>query len=105
MVWMGAYQKLGEVKQIGGGPQNLYQFGGHRSSQGKPAVPASKSSPNDLISVKSLSLQWDTSRRSVVRWLEAAGIQPIQMGDGTKGGIRYRKRDTDEFVTRRERGY
>ena len=42
------------------------------------------------ISLKSLADRLDAHRSSVRRWLREAGVQPIAIGRGVNGAIRYR---------------
>lgn len=48
--------------------------------------------PEELrtVSLKTIAELLDTTRTSARRWLKEAGIQPIAIGCGHKGAIRYR---------------
>ena len=50
------------------------------------------------ISLKTLSILLDAHRSSVRRWLSEAGINPIAIGRGRKGAIRYRWRDVERWL-------
>ncbi|MFA6132842.1 MAG: hypothetical protein WC869_02355 [Phycisphaerae bacterium] len=50
------------------------------------------------VSLKTLANQLDTTRTSVRRWLSEAGIQPIALGHGTNGTIRYRWSDVKAWL-------
>ena len=50
------------------------------------------------VSLKTLSNMLDAHRSSVRRWLKEAGIQPIAIGHGRNGAIRYRWRDVNEWL-------
>ena len=55
------------------------------------------------VSLKTLANQFDTTRTSVRRWLSEAGIQPIALGRGPTGTIRYRWSDVKAWLE--SRGY
>jgi hypothetical protein len=42
------------------------------------------------VSLKSLAAMLDAHRTSVRRWLKQAGIQPVSIGRGKNGAIRYK---------------
>lgn len=42
-----------------------------------------------MVCLKTLAKLTDSHRRSVRRWLDEAGIQPLALGTGPKGAIRY----------------
>ena len=50
------------------------------------------------VSLKTLANQLDTTRTSVRRWLSEAGIQPIALGRGPNGTIRYRWSDVKAWL-------
>ena len=62
--------------------------------------PAGWRPPDELrqISLNSVADLLDASRSSVRRWLAEAGIQPIAVGSGRKGAIRYRWLEVREWV-------
>ena len=53
------------------------------------------------VSLKTLAEQLDSTRSSVRRWLREAGIQPIAIGRGRTGAIRYRWSDVREWIESR----
>jgi len=54
------------------------------------------------VSLKTLASLLDAHRSSVRRWLDEAGVQPIVLGRGRNGAIRYRWRDIEEWLESRE---
>ncbi len=50
------------------------------------------------VNLKTLANQLDTTRTSVRRWLNEAGIQPIALGHGPNGTIRYRWSDVKAWL-------
>jgi len=54
------------------------------------------------VSLKTLAQMMDASRSSVRRWLAEAGIQPIAVGRGPKGAIRYRWSEVEAWLESRE---
>jgi len=56
--------------------------------------------PEELkhISLKSVAELLDTSRSSARRWLGEAGVQPVAVGRGRKGAIRYRWPEVRKWV-------
>ena len=50
------------------------------------------------VSLATLARQLDAHRSSVRRWLREAGINPIAMGNGQKGAIRYRWSDVKTWL-------
>ena len=54
------------------------------------------------VSLKTLAEQLDANRSSVRRWLKEANIQPIAIGLGRKGAIRYRWPDVREWLESRQ---
>ena len=61
------------------------------------------SKPDPLVvSLKTLAEQLDANRSSVRRWLKEADIQPIAIGQGRKGAIRYRWPDVREWLESRQ---
>lgn len=51
-----------------------------------------------LICVKRLAALMDCHRTSVRRWLDEAGIQPVALGTGRRGAIRYRCSDIEAWL-------
>ena len=43
-----------------------------------------------LVSLKTLAEMWDADRSTVRRWLREAGVEPVAIGRGRNGAIRYR---------------
>jgi hypothetical protein len=58
--------------------------------------------PRLTVSLKTLAGLLDAHRSSVRRWLDAAGVQPIVLGRGRNGAIRYRWRDIEDWLESRE---
>ena len=50
------------------------------------------------VSLKTLAGLLDAHRSSVRRWLDEAGVQPIVLGRGRNGAIRYRWRDIEDWL-------
>lgn len=50
------------------------------------------------VSLGTLARQLDAHRSSVRRWLREAGINPIAMGNGQNGAIRYRWSDVKAWL-------
>ncbi|MFA6186477.1 MAG: hypothetical protein WC770_04590 [Phycisphaerae bacterium] len=50
------------------------------------------------VSLKSLSAMLDAHRTSVRRWLKQAGIQPVSIGRGKNGAIRYKWSDVKNWL-------
>ena len=61
----------------------------------------SKSEPL-IVSLSTLAQKMDANRSSVRRWLKEADIQPIAVGQGRKGAIRYRWPDVREWLESRQ---
>jgi transposase len=60
--------------------------------------------PRDkLVSLKTLAKRLDAHRSTVRRWLGEAGIQPVVLGKGPKGAIRYRWAEVHAWVDALER--
>ena len=55
-----------------------------------------------LVSLKSLATMWDCHRETARRRLREAGIQPVALGRGKNGAIRFRSSEVEEFVARLE---
>ena len=51
-----------------------------------------------LVSLKALAQILDTTRTSARRWLQEAGVQPLAIGRGRNGAIRYRWRDVEVWL-------
>lgn len=51
-----------------------------------------------LVSLKALAQMLDTTRTSARRWLQEAGVQPVAIGRGRNGAIRYRWRDVQTWM-------
>jgi len=60
--------------------------------------------PEELrtVSLKTVAELLDTTRTSARRWLKEAGIQPIAIGRGRKGAIRYRWADVAAWLGSRQ---
>ena len=60
--------------------------------------------PEELrtVSLKTVAELLDTTRTSARRWLKEAGIQPIAIGRGRKGAIRYRWPDVAAWLQSRQ---
>jgi len=54
------------------------------------------------VSLNTLSRLLDAHRSSVRRWLKEAGIQPIVLGEGRNGAIRYRWHDIQRWLKAKE---
>lgn len=54
------------------------------------------------ISLKTLAALLDADRSSVRRWLKDANINPVVLGRGRNGAIRYRWRDVEAWLDSRE---
>ena len=66
-------------------------------------MPRKTSEPAPLVvSLKTLAEQLDANRSSVRRWLKEADIQPIIIGQGRNGAIRYRWSDVREWLKSRQ---
>ncbi len=73
------------------------------------ALRAGKASPSrlkivdmpELVSIKRLAAHFDAHRASVRRWLDEAGIQPVALGNGRKGAIRYRMSEVKGWIESR----
>jgi len=55
------------------------------------------------ISLKSLADRLDAHRSSVRRWLREAGIQPLAVGRGVNGAIRYSWPDVQVWLNSLEK--
>ena len=54
-----------------------------------------------LVSLKFLAEQWEVSRSTVKRRLEAAGVRAFYIGgDGRNSTVRYSASDVEEFLRR-----
>ena len=62
------------------------------------ATPQNEKPPRLTISLKTLSELLDANRVSVRRWLSDAGINPVVMGRGRNGAIRYRWREIEDWL-------
>lgn len=51
-----------------------------------------------FVSVKTLALEWDCSKTTVSRLLDAAGIPAYYFGGGGNGAKRYRRQDVDDYL-------
>lgn len=56
-----------------------------------------------LVSAKTLAKELDASSTSVRRWLHAAGIDPIVIGRGRNGAVRYFRSDVQRWLESLER--
>jgi len=50
------------------------------------------------VSLGTLARQLDAHRSSVRRWLRESGINPVAMGNGRRGAIRYRWSDVKAWL-------
>ena len=74
-----------------------------RESKSVRAMHRKNSKPEPLVvSLSTLAEQLDANRSSVRRWLKEADIQPIAVGQGSKGAIRYRWPDVREWLESRQ---
>ncbi len=55
------------------------------------------------VSLKTLAQLLDAHRGSVRRWLREAGIQPIAIGRGRNGAIRYHWKEIETWLASLER--
>lgn len=55
------------------------------------------------VSLKTLAELLDAHRGSVRRWLRDAGIQPIALGRGRNGAIRYHWKEVETWLASLER--
>lgn len=51
-----------------------------------------------LVSLKTVAEMVDTTRSSVRRWLKEAGINPVALGRGQRGAIRYRWWEIEAWI-------
>ncbi len=51
-----------------------------------------------MICLKNLAQMLDCHRRSARRWLDEAGISPLALGSGPKGGIRYLWSEVEPWI-------
>lgn len=61
-------------------------------------VPEQKGSERLTVSLKTLADMLDAHRSSVRRWLNQAGINPVVLGRGKNGAIRYRWSDVYDWL-------
>jgi hypothetical protein len=54
------------------------------------------------VSLKTLARRLEAHRSSVRRWLRQAGIQPLSVGTGRNGAIRYLWSDVEAWLASRE---
>jgi predicted DNA-binding transcriptional regulator AlpA len=54
------------------------------------------------VSLKTLARRLDAHRSSIRRWLREAGIQPLSVGIGRNGAIRYLWSDIETWLASRE---
>ncbi len=64
----------------------------------KPPRSADSRPPRLTVSLKTLAVMLDAHRSSVRRWLDDAGVQPLVLGRGRNGAIRYRWRDVEDWL-------
>lgn len=66
----------------------------------QPSAPISATALDSrrLVSLKALAQMLDTTRTSARRWLQQAGVQPVAIGRGRNGAIRYRWRDVQVWL-------
>ena len=53
---------------------------------------------HELINLKRIAALVDAHRSTVRRWLSESGIEPVAIGRGRNGAIRYRWRDIREWL-------
>ena len=51
-----------------------------------------------MVSLKTLAAKVDARRSTVRRWLDEAGVQPIAVGNGRRGAIRYRWTEVEMWL-------
>ncbi len=56
------------------------------------------SGPRLTVSLKTLAVMLDAHRTSVRRWLNEAGVNPVVLGRGRNGALRYRWRDVEDWL-------
>ena len=61
-------------------------------------MPKDKPDEPLAVSLATLARQLDAHRSSVRRWLRGAGINPVAIGNGQKGAIRYRWNDVKAWL-------
>jgi hypothetical protein len=54
------------------------------------------------VSLKTLAVMLDADRSSLRRWLKEASINPVVLGRGRNGAIRYRWRDVEAWLDSRD---
>ena len=54
------------------------------------------------VSLKTLAALLDADRSSIRRWLKDSNINPVVLGRGRNGAIRYRWRDIEAWLDSRE---
>ena len=54
--------------------------------------------PRLTVSLKTLAALLDADRSSVRRWLKEAHVNPVVLGRGRNGAIRYRWRDVEAWL-------
>ena len=54
-----------------------------------------------LVSLKTVAAMVDAHRTTVRRWLHEDGIQPLAVGRGRNGSIRYRWAEIEAWLTSR----
>lgn len=69
----------------------------------KPRASSIESEERLAVSLKTLAELLDAHRGSVRRWLRDAGIQPIALGRGRNGAIRYHWREVEAWLASLER--
>lgn len=70
----------------------------HGPSKGR--LPTGDDAPGNgrLVSLKTLAEMWDADRSTVRRWLKAADIEPVAIGRGRNGAIRYRWHEIEAWL-------
>ena len=66
------------------------------------STPANKSRHDGdnirLVSLKTVAAMADADRSTIRRWLRNADIQPVVVGRGRSGAIRYRWREVQDWL-------
>ena len=66
------------------------------------STPANKSRHDGdsirLVSLKTVAAMADADRSTIRRWLRDADIQPVVVGRGRSGAIRYRWREVQDWL-------
>lgn len=74
-----------------------------KAREKSPQRPSIESEERLAVSLKTLAELLDAHRGSVRRWLREAGIQPIALGRGRNGAIRYHWKEIEAWLASLER--